>query len=143
MRENRISSPLGEVSSHSATFEHNEEVDTEVAGQYVVRRRALCIQVRKKTFDNRDLLLKKGFFDEQEPVSDYMKNQLQEQGWETLFKPSQCVFEKVAKEFYATIHQVRGDSVRVRGKVVDFSPKTINTHLGLPKIVDVEGNQFM
>lgn len=67
-----------------------------------------------------------------------MESQLEEQGCDTLFPPPQRVSGKVVKAFYAAIHPQWGDSIRVQGKVVDFSPKSINTHLGLSDIVDAE-----
>lgn len=111
--------------------ENDEEVESEVFRQPVVQGKRVYIQVKKSDFENRELLVGKDFANDQEPIPEYVKRQLEEQGWETLFTLPQSISKKVVKEIYAVVHPHRGDSARVRGKLVKLSPKTIDAHLSL------------
>lgn len=92
---------------------------------------------------SQELLTEKCFDEEQELIMEFIKLQLERHGWETLFAPPQRIYEKLVKEFYAVMHSHRGHFVRIRGKLVSFSPTTINAHLGLPDTFNAIGNDLI
>lgn len=47
------------------------------------------------------------------------------------------------REFYTAIHPYRGDSVRVRGKLVSFSPTIFNTHTGFLDVFNEICNELI